>query len=63
MFRTKSYTPNIGMFSDDQTAINTYLKMHDAAMGTATPLKTPTNLPENISLEEFLDCDSTDKNV
>ena len=63
LFRTKSYEPNLGVFSDDQTTINTYLSMHNAAMGTVTPLKTPTGLPENVSLEQFLDCDSADENV
>lgn len=60
LFRTKSYEPNIGMFSDDQTIIGAYRRMHNAAMDATTTLKTPTGLPVNISLEQFLHCDSAD---
>ena len=60
LFRTKSYEPNIGMFSDDQTMIGAYRRMHDAAMDATTTLKTPTGLPANVSLEQFLHCDSAD---
>ena len=60
LFRTKSYEPNIGMFSDDQTMIDAYRRMHDAAMAASTTLKIPTGLPGNVSLEQFLHCDEAD---
>ena len=57
LFRTKSYEPNMGVFSDNQTLIRGYRKMHDAAMDGATTVSEPTGLPRNVSLEEFLNCD------
>ena len=60
LFRTTSYEPNVGVFSDDQTAINTYREMHDTAMNAAETVKIPRGLPERVSLEQFLDCDSAD---
>ena len=60
LFRTKSYEPNIGIFSDDRTIIGAYLQMHDTAMGSARRLEGPGDLPRNISLDEFLDCDRAD---
>ena len=61
LFRTTSYEPNIGVFSDDQTVIATYRRMHDTAMNAAETLTMPDELPVNVSLERFLDCDSVDE--
>ena len=58
LFRTISYNPNIGVFSDDQTAIDAYRGMHDDAMSATETLKTPAGLPTDVSLEQFLNCDN-----
>ena len=60
LFRTKSFEPNIGVFSDDQVIIKAYSALHDNAMGAAEQLCCPTGLPSNVSIEEFLNCDSLD---
>ena len=58
LFRTKSYDPNIGVFSDNPREIEKYCTMHDGAMSAVETLKIPAGLPANVSLEQFLDCDS-----
>ena len=63
LFRTKSYEPNIGVFSDDQTAIDRYIKMHNTAMNAGTSLEMPSDLPEEVSLQQFLNCDVADENL
>ena len=60
LFRTKSYEPNIGMFSDNQTLIRGYRKMHDAAMNAANAVADPEGLATNVSLDEFLNSDEAD---
>ena len=49
LFRTTSYEPNVGVFSDDQTSINTYREMHDAAMNAAETV----NIPAGASRKGF----------
>lgn len=60
LFRTKSYHPNIGVFSDDPMEIKQYCTMHNGAMSAVQTLRIPAELPKNVSLEQFLDCDSAD---
>ena len=60
LFRTTSYEPSIGVFSDDPTVINAYCGMHDAAMNAVETLKIPIGLSANVSLDQFLDCDNAD---
>ena len=61
LFRTRSYDPNVGVFSDNRTTIDAYVKMHDAAMGAAPQLEVPAQLPADVSVEKFLDCDDRDE--
>ena len=59
LFRTTSYEPHVGVFSDDQRAIRSYRAMHDAAMDAAGTLSVvDSTLPANVSLEQFLNCDT-----
>ena len=60
LFLTKSYEPNVGVFIDDPTVIQKYRKMHNTAMAAAPSSNLPYKLPEKVSLEQFLDCDSAD---
>lgn len=59
LFRTTQYEPtNEGTFSVDPTAIQKYRRMHDLAMEAPQARDLPANLPENVSLEAFLNCDA-----
>ena len=59
LFRTTNYEPtNEGVFSIDSTMIQNYRRVHDLAMSATQSRALPSDLPENVSLEEFLDCDS-----
>lgn len=58
LFRTTNYEPtNVGVFSVDPTVIQKYSRLHDVAMDAPKSRKLPSGLPEDISLEQFLDCD------
>lgn len=61
LFRTKSYSPNIGVFSDNQTLIETYRSLHNAAMDAAETLSIPTGLPTEVSQDQFLLCDKEEE--
>ena len=61
LFRTESYDPNTGVFSDNQTDIDTYRKMHDDTMKSAEAVETPTGLPADVSVEQFLNCDKVER--
>lgn len=63
LFRTTSYEPQAGVFSDQQTAISNYRAMHDAAMDAARTLRIPDAIPVSVSLEEFLNCDTVSGNA
>ena len=64
LFRTKSYGPtNIGVFSDNQTVIETYRQVHDVAMNASKTLGISAGLPRNVSVEQFLDSDNADRVV
>ena len=59
LFRTTSYEPtNKGVFSIDSTMIQNYRRVHDLAMAGAQSRDLPSNLPKDVSLEQFLNCDS-----
>ena len=61
LFRTTSYEPkNMGVFSVDPTVIQKYRRMHDVAMAAPKARDLPSDLPKNVSLEQFLNCDSVD---
>lgn len=59
LFRTTSYEPHVGVFGDDQRAIESYRAMHDAAMDSARTLSAgDSTLPVSVTLEQFLNCDT-----
>ena len=61
LFRTRSYgRTNMGVFSDNQAVIETYRQMHDGAMNASRTLDVPSELPKEVSVEQFLDSDSAD---
>ena len=61
LFRTTQYEPtNEGAFSVDPTTIHKYRRMHDLAMEAPQARDLPANLPQNVSLEAFLNCDAHD---
>jgi len=62
LFRTMSYEPrNMGRFSVDSMMIQKYRGVHDVAMGAPSARRLPSDLPESVSLQEFLDCDKADE--
>ena len=64
LFRTISYEPrNMGRFSVDPTMIQKYRRVHDVAIVAPSARRLPSDLPENVSLDQFLDCDRADENV
>ena len=60
LFRTISYEPHVGVFSDQQIAIQAYRTMHDAAMNAVGTLNVGTELPVGVTLESFLNSDAMD---
>ena len=60
LFRTKSFEPNIGVFSDDQVIIDAYRVMYDNAMGAASALDASTGQRKKVLMDQFLNCDSLD---
>ena len=62
LFRTMSYEPkNTGTFSVDAVMIQKYRGVHDVAMGAPSARHLPLDLPEGVSLQQFLDCDKADE--
>ena len=58
LFRTTSYEPHVGVFSDREAAISAYRAVHDAAMNAVTMLRGDGPLVSNVSLEQFLNADT-----
>lgn len=56
LFKTTSYDPHCGVFTDDVTLIRRYTNMHRNAMNSTNPFHPP-ELPHDVSLEDFLHCD------
>ena len=61
LFRTISYDPHVGVFSDQPEAIATYRGMHDAAMNAAITLNVPPQPSVSVSVGDFLTCDSLEE--
>ena len=57
LFRTTSYDPHVGVFSDREVVISAYRVVHDAAMNAVKMLSADGTLPANVSLEQFLNSD------
>ena len=60
LYRTKSYDPVVGEFCDDETMIRNYRRVHDNAM-TAGVRFARNELPVNVTDEQFLSCDRSDR--
>ena len=61
LYRTETYEPKQGMFSEDETTIETYRQTHEAAMGSAMALETPKGAKEHDDLEKFLHADEIEE--
>lgn len=62
LFRTISYEPkNMGTFSVDPMIIQKYRGVHDVAMDAPSARCLPSDLPQSVSLQQFLDCDKADE--
>ena len=61
LYRTKTYEPKQGMFSEDESAIETYRQTHEAAMKSAMALETPKGAKEHDNLEKFLHADEIEE--
>ena len=61
LYRTKTYEPKKGMFSEDESTIETYRQTHEAAMGSAMSLEAPKGTKEHNNLEEFLHADEIEE--
>ena len=57
LFRTISYDPHVGVFSDQSASIERYRAMHDAGMDAASAVQVEGALPAGVTVEEFLTCD------
>ena len=63
LFRTLSYEPNVGVFSDDKEIIGRYLKMHETVMTSLPEMDLMNAHQTPITLEEFIRSDDLDKHV
>ena len=57
LYRTETYDPKRGMFSEDKGTIRKYRKTHEAAMGSARALPDPADVEDHDDLERFLHAD------
>lgn len=56
LFKTKSYDPHHGVFTNDVASIRRYSEMHRSAMASVSEIDPP-ELRSDVSLEDFLNCD------
>lgn len=61
LYRTETYEPKQGIFSEDQSTIETYRQTHEAAMGSAMALEAPNGAEEHDDLEKFLHADEIEE--
>ena len=57
LYRTETYDPKKGMFSEDEGTIRKYRGTHEAAMGSAMALPDPAGVEDHDDLERFLHAD------
>ena len=60
LYRTETYDPKKGMFSEDKGTIRAYRGTHKAAMGSARALSDPAGVEDHDDLERFLHADKTE---
>ena len=61
LYRTKTYEPKQGMFSEDKGTIQTYEETHEAAMRNAKELPHPAGAIDHDDLKRFLDADEIEE--
>ena len=57
LYRTETYEPKQGIFSEDKGEIRAYQQTHEAAMRSARALADPKGVQEHDNLERFLQAD------
>ena len=62
LYRTESYEPKQGMFSEDTGTIRAYRQTHEAAMRSAKALPDPAGAEDHADLEKFLQADELEEN-
>ena len=61
LYRTESYEPKRGEFSEDKWTIRAYLETHEAAMKSVKALPDPTGTRNDVDLEMFLQADEIEE--
>ena len=61
LYRTESYEPKQGMFSEDTVTIRAYRRTHETAMKSANALLDPTGTEDHFDLERFLRADEVEE--
>ena len=61
LYRTETYEPKQGNFSEDNWMIRAYRETHEAAMRSAKALPDPTGAKNNGELEKFLQADEIEE--
>ena len=61
LYRTETYEPKQGMFSEDRGEIRAYRQTHEAAMRSARALPDPEGIEDHDNLERFLQADEYEK--
>ena len=61
LYRTETYAPKRGMFTEDLGMIRTYRQTHEAAMRSARSLPDPTGTEVHDDLERFLQADELEE--
>ena len=61
LYRTETYDPKKGMFSEDKNTIRTYRDTHKTAMRNARTLPDPAGAEDHDDLERFLDADDIEE--
>ena len=61
LYRTESYKPKQGMFSEDKGTIRAYRRTHEAAMSSAKALPDPSGAKNHDEMEMFLQADEIEE--
>ena len=61
LYRTETYEPKLGNFSEDSWTIRAYRETHEAAMRSAKALPDPTGAKNHDELEKFLQADEIEE--
>ena len=61
LYRTETYEPKRGTFSEDKTEIDAYAETHEAAMARARPVPEPPDLLAHNDIKRFLTADDAEE--